>query len=396
MKSCDSDFIILIDALRYDFIDEKRSPFLYRLKKAGIHGDVLETYAFQTRPAYFAGLEPQRSNVCNLFQYDPDQSPFGFLRKLEPVASLIERSGVSWPFRKVIKRIGRWSERRKGNVASAEVLSTDQIPLNLLHFFSLSEKRHSDTEGVYGDDDTIFDAFRRSGKTWSWFGYPRDFGSTTSILSRYRESSHADVVYMHFSEIDWVGHRFGPDSAEMDEAITQMDNTVREVLEEPLRRGRRAVIFGDHGMVKIKYVLDLKRVLGNLPLKLGHDYLYFLDSTQVRLWFFTSAAEDIVREALTEIDGGRVLDCDERKRLGIDFADRRYGDMLFAVDGPGLIHPSFFSRGKSTPLGMHGYMPSVRENATQVIAIGSGIAPRDLGTIEMTEIYHIILETLVG
>jgi predicted AlkP superfamily pyrophosphatase or phosphodiesterase len=395
VKNCDSDFIILIDALRHDFIDQKRTPFLFELRSKGAHAEVIETLAFQTRPAYFAGLEPQQSNICNLFEYDPENSPFRFLRPWGLLTSTVDRAGLSGPFRKVIKRIARWNEARKGNDASANVLTTQKVPLNLLHFFSPSEKHFTDAPNALGNNETVFDAFRRAGKPWAWIGYPRHFGSTQSILSHYQDSPQCDIVYLHFSELDWVGHRYGPNSLQMEEAIAKMDRAVRGVLEEPLRRGRTAVIFGDHGMVEIKYVLDLKSTLDSLHLTIGRDYLYFLDSTQVRLWFFSDRSEEVVGKALSQINGGRILGEDERKQLGVDFIDNRYGDMLFVVDGPGLIHPSYFSRGKAPPKGMHGYIPSVRENATQVVAVGPDISPEYLGTIKMTQIYRIILDSLL-
>jgi predicted AlkP superfamily pyrophosphatase or phosphodiesterase len=181
----------------------------------------------------------------------------------------------------------------------------------------------------------------------------------------------------------------------MRQALGEMDSTLRSVLEGPLTDGASAVVFGDHGMVEVEFEIDLRATLAKLPVTLGKDFLYFLDSTQARLWFFDDRAREVILEALAGIEAGHVVTDAERRTLGIEFQDPRYGDEIFVLDGPGILHPSFFSKGSQGPRGMHGYLPAIRDNTTQVLAVGPGIRQGDLGTIPMTQIYQIINDVIV-
>ncbi len=54
---------------------------------------------------------------------------------------------------------------------------------------------------------------------------------------------------------------------------------------------------------------------------------------------------------------GRVLGDDELRDLGIFFADRRYGELVFLLEPGWLIGGSDFNGHGWTPAGMHGYHP---------------------------------------
>ncbi len=392
MKSPRLGYVILLDALRHDFIDPDRTPFLASLKQRARSATVIETFAFQTRPSYFAGLEPEESNICHLFEFNPEASPFVFLRPLAPLANLVERIGGDRVCRGVVRRIARQVEKHRGNRAAAAVMGTEQIPLHLLPLFALSEKRHTDEPGVFSQHPTFFDRLRQHHLTWSWIGYPRHFGSTAEILRAFAEAPETDVAYLHFSELDWIGHRYGPQAPELLRALTMIDETMRELLSGELVRGKRAVIFGDHGMVEVTTHLDVEAHLRQLPLTAGVDYHYFLDSTQVRFWFNSAQARHTVLQSLKALPLGHILTPTERESLRIRFQDRRYGDDIFMLDAPAVIHPSFFARRGSPPKGMHGYLPAMRENATQVLAVGPWEASQEQEAIPMTRIFKILCE----
>ncbi len=60
-------FLILIDALRHDYINPTDAPYLYSLTERGVHGSVRETFAYQLRPAFLAGLYPDSCNIAHLY-----------------------------------------------------------------------------------------------------------------------------------------------------------------------------------------------------------------------------------------------------------------------------------------------------------------------------------------
>jgi hypothetical protein len=329
-------------------------------------------------------LEPDESGICHLYKYAPDESPFRFLTPVRRLLRVIDPWGAVGIGRGVIKRIGRAVCRRSGHRAAADVLSTSRIPLHLLSSFAPAECKYTDDIGSLNAHPTLFDHLRKHGKTWTWVGYPRHFGSFESIAKTFQSSPKNDVTYLHFSELDWLGHKFGPDSEEVTRAITSLDDGIRTLLAPHLTSESRVVVFGDHGMARVTYRIDMMTVLKAVPFVLGTDYVTFLDSTQARFWFHSSDARTAIEKALRETHGGHILSTDERRALG---------ETIFAVDGPGLIHPSFFDHTASGPKGMHGYLPAVEENQTQIFLYPS--EPRDRGTIRMTEMFGLMRDHLL-
>jgi predicted AlkP superfamily pyrophosphatase or phosphodiesterase len=382
-------FLILIDALRHDFIDPAHSPFLASLLPRADHATIIESVSFQTRPVFFAGLEPDQSDICHLYQYDPATSPFSFLKPFTALLPLLPQKIT----RRIINRLAKIVERSHGHLASAAVLGSGTIPLPLLPYFAPSERVFTDDPEAFAPQLSIFDMMRARGLRWNWVGYPRHFGSTVNILNAYHALPEAEVAYLHFSELDWIGHRFGPNSLEMHAAQTSLDETLKNLLQPALHAGASVVIFGDHGMVEVTQKIDLRALIEQLGFAPGRDYLMFLDSTQARFWFFSERARTEIIKVLEKIPQGHILGAEELKNLHLAFTHRRYGDLIFALDGGIVIHPSYFES-ITAPRGMHGYLPSVHDNKTQILAVGPHITARERGTLAMPAMYEIMKEVL--
>lgn len=56
-----------------------------------------------------------------------------------------------------------------------------------------------------------------------------------------------DILYIHFHEIDDMGHEYGPDSEEYASAIIRVDQYLSEIY-NTLPEETFIVIFADHGM----------------------------------------------------------------------------------------------------------------------------------------------------
>lgn len=382
------DFIVLVDALRHDYVTEKDMPFLYSLKARSRFANVIETFAFQTRPAFFAGLEPDQSGICYLFEHNPQFSPFSWLKPFSPVLRRFDQWGTRPLGRGVIRRIAKRIEKRRGFDASSDVMSCSRIPLHLLPYFALAERTYTDSPNVFSPHSTLFDLLRAHNKSWSWTGYPRHFGSTRNILKSFSSTAESDVAYLHFSELDWIGHKFGPDSEQRRTACLELDGEISQLLAKYSTTDSRIVVFGDHGMVTVDHTIDLIGGLSSLEARLGNDYLVFVDSTQARFWFFNEDAKKAVIDFLRGLSGVDILSDTERSELGVQQHRDKFGELIIAVTGNGIFHPSFFSREPHPPIGMHGYRPSVHDNQTQIFLYPE--SSTDLGTIKMTEMFGLM------
>jgi hypothetical protein len=66
-------------------------------------------------------------------------------------------------------------------------------------------------------------------------------------------------------------------------------------------------------------------------------------------------ASEFIREILEGVPGGRIIEEDELRSLGVFFPEGEYGDILFLCDAGKIILPSYM--GSSPVKGMHGYHP---------------------------------------
>ncbi|MDF1518880.1 MAG: alkaline phosphatase family protein [Brevefilum sp.] len=130
--------------------------------------------------------------------------------------------------------------------------------------------------GVYGygyrttTTTTLFDLFAEQGKSVTAVeGHSLAFNlrNAETILSGDRDengftndnvfenslevirSNMPDLLYIHFHDIDEMGHQYGPFSSEYETAIIQVDSYLEEIFTR-LPEDTLITIFGDHGMHK--------------------------------------------------------------------------------------------------------------------------------------------------
>jgi len=376
--------LILIDGFRYDYINAQDSPFLHNLERLNIGGIVRETFAYQLRPAFFAGLYPEECGVAHLFSYEPEDSPFRHLP-----ARLTDRDDI----RKYVRRV----EEKRGHTASQHYADSAQVPLPLLNYFGFSEKYDIQEPGSLGEHKTLFDALRERGVEWLWIAYPTHDQRTEAVLRTFQEELRQGLafIYLHFAELDWVGHEYGPFSPERRAKLREIDDTVRQIYADLNRSFARVsgMIFGDHGMVEVRETVDVESLLAKTDLRLGTDYIYFLDSTQARFWFLNEKARRGIEGLLTDLSFGKVLTDEDYARLHFRFPDHKFGELIHVADDHHIIFPNFFQR-EVLPRGMHGYLPEVSGNWGKLIISGLEVKESLPEPLEMVSLYPLLLQML--
>jgi hypothetical protein len=131
-------------------------------------------------------------------------------------------------------------------------------------------------------------------------------------------------------------------------------------------------------MANCDELLDLKRAIEPLPLRMPEDFAVVYDSTMARFWFFNETARRLVTDCLRQIPQGRILDDDELRELGTFFPDRRFGELIFLVREGVLIVPSHMWQ---RPLrAMHGYHPAEKQSFA-VLCTNQSEIPDDIVAI---------------
>jgi hypothetical protein len=255
--------------------------------------------------------------------------------------------------RKLLKELGR-------RALGLGTLFDCAVKPSLLPFFDWVEKRNIyEPAGIPGAP-SIFDDLQSAGVPHRVYTYHRlRDAEILEQAGRDIEAGAGRFFFLYLSEIDAFLHQHCSDGALIEERFAWYEAQLRRVLAIARGQDPRAVmtLFSDHGMTPVRHHHDLARDVETLPLAVPDDYLSVYDSTMARFWFFSSQARARVVERLGQVRGGRILSDAERSELGIQFADRRYGDLVFLMEPGWLITSSDFNTGAWLPTGMHGYHP---------------------------------------
>lgn len=163
-------------------------------------------------------------------------------------------------------------------------------------------------------------------------------------------------LYLSLNDLDSVSHEWGLESEEYrahEDRLFEGIGGLVEQFRDQHGGDAPVVVLSDHGMADVEREVrvDVEEHLGP-P---GRDrYLYFLDSTLLRVWVYDPRIEVTV-EALFDRLGehGERVGPDERSRWGM--ADPAAADLMFVLNEGLIFEPNFIGRG--VPVAMHGYHP---------------------------------------
>lgn len=371
---------ILIDALGWPVVSEH--GFLEALLPVRQPLRTTLGYSSGAIPTILTGCTPSQHGRWNLLYFDPDHSPFRWLRWGGPLAcGLDHRYG-----RALLTRVGR---HLMGLGPGFECV----VAPRLLPWFSWAERRHLYAPGGMEGCTTAFDHWRRAGLRYRVYSH-RD-GTDAELLRRAQraiEDEPVEALFIYLCELDHFLHQHRPDPAAIGVQLSVYSNSIAALYAAAARRDSALSfrIFSDHGMAPVRARLDLTSGLQLLPWRMPNDYLVVRDSTMLRFWFFNARARREIEAWLREMPDGRLLEDAELRSLGVWFADRRYGERIFLLD-PGVIiaEGEFNGRGWN-PSGMHGYHPDDPDSDAVLLSN----QPIDRGAHEIRDLFGCLMETV--
>jgi predicted AlkP superfamily pyrophosphatase or phosphodiesterase len=211
--------LVGIDGFRGDYLERGITPRLSALAAAGASGPMRPSFPTKTFPNFYTlatGKRPDRSGIADNSMMDPRRPGLMFglgnnpqaldsfwWEEAEPLWITAEKAGIRsatmfWP----------GSEVAIGGVRPSDWLRYDQAVSNVQRV------------------NTVLDWMRRPAAIRPAF------------------------VTLYFDTVDTAGHRFGPDSAEVNAALAEVDARVGELVDGMAALGITAnlVIVADHGM----------------------------------------------------------------------------------------------------------------------------------------------------
>lgn len=388
--------LIHVDALRPDYVTEKEMPFLDSLRTDGTSGVLVPPFGFEPDGAYLTGTSPENYLGGAHFVLASGRTviPFGlkvpqWMDGLDIYSQYALRKIVGW-----IIGARASSKRVRANPGIA------QIPFGLLHWFDFSEHHFPHEPEFCGSIPTIYDHVRDNKGKFFYHGYP-EFHCTAEVAHKRVCAEFADRMDFGFvliSDLDDAGHREGPHSAATRKAVADVDKAIEGICVHVRNTCDEldVIIFGDHGMVRVEYLVDVWSALKGAKPRLGIDYVMFLDSTMARFWFFNTRAENEIRSLLIDLDGGSVVSEEETDRYCIDYPDRRLGDCIYWAHGGTMLFPNFWHVRKPKK-GMHGYRAGVSGNHGALICHNSSAKPSaEVGKQTMPDLFQTVMYSLYG
>jgi len=410
-----STVLFLMDAMRSDYIDSKITPFLWQCSRDGeYYKRVIPNFGFCERTEIFTGQTPAESGFFTAIGRDEENSPFKDLPELPlleffdnsipknfTIPLILKKGELYQFFRKIINR---WIiKRTKG-------ISPQNIPVGLLPYWALTEDLVDHREENAFKVNSIFSLLKKSGKKLYYDSFTAlnipfngsDKNRIEMMLKNYKKNN-TDLSLVYISTPDQYGHEYGPGSTELNNALSKMDSQLEYYTHEVLKIDEKAkfIFLGDHGMSEVNKYFDAEKQILKIAklnkLKLKKDFIYFLDSTVVRLWLNSKKAKMAFEEELLCSDlfikNGTFIDEKIALNEKIPWKDSRYGDIIWWANNGTLVFPDFFHRIKKYK-GMHGYNPQKIENQGTCIVFGEKINKNEVVSIYLTDVFDILKNTL--
>ncbi len=377
------DVFVLIDALGWKFLEGREflSDLLpYRQPLRTVLG-----FSSGAIPTMLTGLSPAENGHWNLFYYDPQGSPFRWLRHFRFLPERLMDSRVT---RKLLKEMGR---RVLGMGQNFECC----VSPRLLPWFNFIERRDIYSPGGITQAKSVFDQLLEKGIPHRVYTY--HYWSDEEILRRALrdvEESDARFFFVYLCEMDLLLHNQWANPKPLEQRLDWYAGRLRQLFGAARRIHPEATftVTSDHGMTPVHGHYDLVRDVAAVGLKMPEDYLAVYDSTMARFWFFSERGRQAIVEVLSALPCGRILADEELQQQGIFFPDHRYGEIIFLLDPGMLLAHSDFHGSSWMPAGMHGYHPD--DPYSDAVFLSSHKPPVPLRSI--ADVYSWMQQALAG
>jgi len=342
MTNC---LIIFIDSLPYSLVKKEKNLFINTL------GEVSPVqpgvgYSINVYAELFAGLSPDE---------------IGFFNKFTPKERVVRNRIEDSLFRVLdLSRIYPMLSRGL-HIAYSKLMGEENlgnIPFRYLKYFKRKQPM-----GVFSTDKTptIFNRFGLEISLSPNYSEGVGLNDKKAFDCAIKKMGNGRNHFVMFGDLDGIAHKFGLKSSRYSEHILSLDELCESIIHEFKKingKNSRIILFSDHGMAEVKegITLDIEKKFGKMDLK---SYIYFLDSTFLRIWLKDKSLESDMYAYLNSLKCGSVLSNEMRARYGV--VDTAFGDFIFLLDEGKVFFPGFM--GGRLVKSMHGYKPELESQA---------------------------------
>lgn len=368
---------VFIDACGWEII--KDDPFATKFAPVRKRLESVFGYSSACVPSILSGRWPAEHRNWCYFVYNPDTSPFKFLRPLRWLPSFVTSRRI---FR-------RWLSRRvKARLGFRGYFDLYNMPFQHLPLFDFSEKKSPLQPGGMNEGSNIFDHLESRHIPYHVSAPERSEPANLATLLRDVEAERVNFAFLYWPALDGLLHQVGNRSTQVSAKLREYEQWLARLLATAQDHYSevRLYLFSDHGMANCDELLDLKSKIEALPCRMPQDYAAVYDSTMARFWFFNDRAREAIHLCLAGVPEGRLLPEQELRDLGAWFPDHAFGESIFLVREGVLIVPSHM--GERPIRAMHGYHPNEPQSYAALCTNQPAI-PDDVSSIP--DIYRLMV-----
>jgi Type I phosphodiesterase / nucleotide pyrophosphatase len=342
-----------IDALNYRLLNPKFMPFLSEF--SGDNLRILENvfgYSYAIQSSMLSGKFPDQTNSWLPCFYSPERSPllFKVLGSFPPLY-LLDR----------LPKIRNLALHQTRRFILTKGAHSDNIPISTINKMAIYPYYYMCELPYYIELKRLM---AKNGVKFTYIGPPNIRQQIYQPLLNYAESSIQNdrLILAYEDKLDFLGHAFGPNSKEYILYAKALDKVLSKVYWRLKNRFGSDVsffFFSDHGQCETVFAIDLLSEFGTRNLKLGKDYICFVDATLAFIWCTNNTVKENILAILKSskfLEAGSLITDSLRSKYHINFSDNRYGDIVFSLKPGGTFFPNFYSS-FGIFKGLHGFLP---------------------------------------
>ncbi|BDU51133.1 alkaline phosphatase family protein [Haliovirga abyssi] len=347
--------IIMIDAVRPDYISKEYTPFLYELKEKNtfLKLHTLLGYSSGIHPSIYTGCYQDKTGKFVVFYKDEENSIFKWTKFLKLIPTdFLRKYAIAFmkvPYYYTPKKYKKFLPKF---FRETVIKVPPSIPLDILPYFNMGNKGNKlKTLYDYLDENSVsYESYATTKNTY--------FENVTSLEELKISDKTVDSFYIY--EPDGYGHKYGANSKEIKELMSKIDKKVKSLYKEALEKFKdvNLFIFSDHGMYNVEKFVDIQTPLKKAGLEQPRDFIAFFDTTFARFWTKDNGVKDKIIEVLNNTEGVRYLNDTLLDKYKINFKEKeKFGEIIGVVEGGIRQFPDYFSPVRSTIKGLHGTFP---------------------------------------
>lgn len=330
--------LVSLDGFRYDYLERFKPDNLSRFAQNGVSAEaMIPSFPTKTFPNHYTiatGLKPENHGLVNNSFYDPDKDQIYKISDRDIVEDGTWYGGTPL-----------WVLAQKNGVKAAS------------YFFVGSE---APVQGVrpsyYFTYDGNVPNLTRISKVFEWLQMP--------------DEERPRLITLYFSDMDDIGHRFGPgNDEEIGSRLERLDRELGALIEgvKSFDLDINLIFVSDHGMADVpkKNLIDLDKITE------GIDAMVVNNGALAHLYLTNPKDTDkVLKKMNRSTQAYKVVKVGEREYYkNLDSYGDRMGEILVIPDlghylatASGMVsYQNRSARFKTDVFGEHGYSPDHKE-----------------------------------